>query len=81
MAIHGERAFFEEILPTGNRSVKCPLMTSLKLKYAKMTLNVKIVFVIMNKRRKMDILFLGGRFHENEVLVGYGKLIRLEFPI
>ena len=30
MAIHAERAFFEELLPTGNSLVKkCPLMTSL----------------------------------------------------
>ena len=34
MAIPAERAFFEELLPTGNSLVKkCPLMTSLERKY------------------------------------------------
>ena len=71
-----KRAFFDELLPTGNRRVKkCPLMTSFERKFhclhtcaglmlfyyymntvhAKMTLNIKIVFFIKNKRREMDI--------------------------
>ena len=34
MAIHAERAFFEELLPMGNSLVKkCPLMTSLERNY------------------------------------------------
>ena len=33
MTIHGERAFSDELLPTGNRRLKkCPLMTSLERK-------------------------------------------------
>ena len=34
MTIHAERAFFDELLPTGNSLVKkCPLMMSLERKY------------------------------------------------
>ena len=34
MTIQAERAFFDELLPTGNSLVKkCPLMTSLERKY------------------------------------------------
>ena len=80
MTIIAERAFFEGLLPTGNRLVKkCPLMTSLEQKlhclhtckgvsasllllehfiHAKMTLKVKIVFFLMNKRRRWTFLFM-----------------------
>ena len=34
MTVHAKRAFFDELLPTGNSLVKkCPLMTSPKWKY------------------------------------------------
>ena len=46
MAIHAERAFFEELLPTGNSLVKkCPLMTSLKRKYSLFTHHAGLVLL------------------------------------
>ena len=62
MAIHAERAFFAELLPTGNSLVKkCPLMTSPWQKYHCYILSASLLlfecFIHSNMTRIFLVMF------------------------